>query len=307
MTSHFSVSVVIPLYNHERYIEAALESVWSQVMRPREVIVVDDGSTDGSFEAVSRMSRSFPELVCWSQPNQGAHYAINAGIHRATGDLVAVLNSDDLYHPRRLARCMDVLVSRPDAAAVCTGLGFVDDGGREINNPWYRESRAFYDKVGDLPLALMNGNFFMTTSNLVIRRRVFEEVGYFAPLRYAHDLDFFLRLLARDLEIHFLDEPLLFYRMHGRNTILEEHARVRVEWAFGCARFLHSLNRFPGRCRRGWDYVDRITRIVERHSLQRLVMLFLAYFAGGPAAEEDAARFLQDPEFYRIVHKVAAE
>ncbi len=307
MTSLLSVSVVIPLYNHERYIEAALESVWGQVMRPREVIVVDDGSTDGSFEAVSRMSRSFPELVCWSQPNQGAHHAINAGIHRATGDLVAVLNSDDLYHPRRLARCMDVLVSRPDAAAVCTGLGFVDDGGREIDNPWYRESRAFYDKVGDLPLALMNGNFFMTTSNLVIRRRVFEEVGYFAPLRYAHDLDFFLRLLARGLEIHFLDEPLLFYRMHGRNTILEEHARVRVEWAFGCARFLHSLNRFPGRRRRGWDYVDRITRIVERHSLQRLVMLFLVYFAGGPAAEEDAARFRQDAEFYRIVHKVAAE
>jgi hypothetical protein len=97
------ITVVVPLYNHERYIEQTLQSVLSQTMPAHEIIVIDDGSTDGSAARVDRLRERHPQIALWSRENGGAHSAINAGIERATGDLVAILNSDDIYHPDRLA------------------------------------------------------------------------------------------------------------------------------------------------------------------------------------------------------------
>ena len=179
-----------------------LKASWDRSLRPSEIIVVNDGSTDGSERIMSEILHHHPDIVFWSQPNQGAYQAINAGIHRATGDLVAILNSDDCYHPQRLKRCAQVLAASTKITAVTTALDFMDASGKKVKNRWYERNRSFYDKEGDLPLALMNGNFFMTTSNIVIRRSVFQDIGYFAPLRYVHDLDFFLRLLVHGKHIH---------------------------------------------------------------------------------------------------------
>ena len=102
------VSVVIPLYNHECYVAQALESVIEQSAKPLEIIVIDDGSSDGSALVVQEIARRYPEIVFWSHPNQGAHYTINAGIKRAKGEYIAILNSDDVYHPDRLEECIAI-------------------------------------------------------------------------------------------------------------------------------------------------------------------------------------------------------
>ena len=83
------VSVVVPLYNHARYVAEAARSALAQGPVLREVIVVDDGSTDGSAEALRAACGDDPRLVLWSQPNRGAHAAINAGLLRATGEVLA--------------------------------------------------------------------------------------------------------------------------------------------------------------------------------------------------------------------------
>src|SRR4029450_2534625 len=124
----------------------------------------------------------------WSRPNQGAHRTINECIGQARGRYLAILNSDDLYHPERLLRCLAVLEGDPNAAVVATGISFVNEHGNAIRFPWYEEARVFYERIGDLGLALVNGNFLMTTSNIVARRALFQEVGGFDDLRYAHDL-----------------------------------------------------------------------------------------------------------------------
>ena len=294
-----TISVVIPLYNHEKYIRQAVESILNQESGPCEIIIVNDGSTDGSEQVMTDICRSHPDMVFWSQPNQGAHQSINTGIRRATGDVVAILNSDDSYHPQRLERCAEVLAVSADIAAVTTGLNFMDAKGKKVKNRWYERSRSFFDKEGDLPLALMNGNFFMTTSNIVIRRSVFDEIGYFASLRYVHDLDFFLRLLVQGKTIHMIDEPLLTYRMHSRNTILEEHANVRAEWAFACTRFMITARRLPASRQKGWAYVERFNQIMEMHSLNGLVNLFLFYFMGREVGYID-----DDPDFLKLIHPV---
>jgi GT2 family glycosyltransferase len=192
-----------------------------------------------------------------------------------------------------------VLRESPEIAAVTTALDFMNAKGKRTKNRWYAQSRSFFEKEGDLPLSLINGNFFMTTSNIVIRRSVFDDIGYFAPLRYVHDLDFFLRLLVAGKTIHMIDEPLVTYRMHAKNTILEEHAKVRAEWAFACARFIMRVRTLPEWQEKGWDYVKRFNRIMEIHSLSGLLNLFLLYFMG-----RDIGHAEDDPEFQELIHRM---
>ena len=235
----FRVSVIIPLYNHEKYIEAAIESVFSQTVLPAEIIVIDDGSVDGSAAIVRRLCKDHPEIIFWSWPNQGAHHTLNAGILRATGDFVAILNSDDCYHPERLAACLAIVQSDPSIDIVATGTSFFDGQGNDMENPWYENALTLYKQEGILSLGLFHENFIVTTSNLFIRRSVFEWVGYFSPLRYTHDLEFCLRVILGKRHIHFLDRSLLFYRLHKANTILEDKAKIDVERAAIFAFFLH--------------------------------------------------------------------
>ena len=90
-----SVSVVIPCFNNERYVGAAIESVLSQTFPPAEAIVIDDGSTDSSAAVVGR----FPSVTLLCQENAGAGAARNAGIARAVGEFIALLDADDLWAP----------------------------------------------------------------------------------------------------------------------------------------------------------------------------------------------------------------
>lgn len=300
------ISVVIPLYNHEKYIQAALDSLLGQSIRPKEIIIVDDGSVDGSAAVVARIVKENPDtFIYWSQRNQGAHQAINSGLHRATGEFVAILNSDDAFHPKRVETCLSLLKKHPAAAVIATGLSFMDGAGAPVQNPWFRQARAFYDQSGDLALSLMNGNFIMTTSNLVIRRSVFQEIGYFQPLRYAHDLDFMLRVLIHGEEIIIHDEPLIAYRIHPGNTIREEHAKVRVEWAYCCAVFLYAFSYRPHLRLRGWRYLERVTAITETHNLTRMVALLISYMNSCAAQGLNPARYQEDKDFYACILQMA--
>lgn len=271
------VSVVIPVYNHERFVSAAIESVLSQTVQPREVLCIDDGSTDGSRRVVETLALQYPSVRFWSRPNEGAHRTINEGIREARGRYVAILNSDDLYHPERLWRALAVLEKDPGVTAVATNIAFVDENDARIRFPWYEETRAFYERVGDLGLALVNGNFLMTTSNIVVRRAVFDEIGDFDALRYAHDLDFFLRLLAHGKRLAVLPEQLLTYRVHSNNTISKDPLEMKLETAVVVAFFARRLALSSGASRREPHYLSRILEIAGHHELTRPVALALLH------------------------------
>jgi glycosyltransferase involved in cell wall biosynthesis len=284
------VSVVIPIYNHERFVGAAIESALSQTVRPREILCIDDGSPDGSARIAQSLAARHPSVRFWSRPNQGAHRTINEGIREARAAYLAILNSDDVYHPERLARCLAVLEADPGAAAVATGISFVNAHGNPIRFPWYEEACAFYEEIGDLGLALVNANFLMTTSNIVARRAIFQDVGGFDDLRYAHDLDFFLRLVAHHKRLVLLRQPLLSYRIHDSNTISEAPPQVRLEWAAVVAFFAQRL----ASANSGWDsrsqYLARLLEVTDRHQLTRLVALSLLHAQReGPGATSPGA------------------
>ncbi|MFC0408645.1 glycosyltransferase family 2 protein [Roseomonas elaeocarpi] len=288
------VSVVIPLYNHARYIGEAVRSVLSQGPVLRELIVVDDGSRDDSAAVMAGLARTDPRIVFWSHPNRGAHATLNAGIHRATGDYVAILNSDDSFEPGRLDRLVALLEGDAGADLAASSISFMNGEGAAIENAWHAEALAELERSGDMAAALINGNFLMTTSNFVFRRSLVEEVGGFAPLRYAHDLDFALRLLARGRRIVLSPEKLLRYRMHDSNTISESHDRVRLEWAAVTAFFLHAIWDRPDAPPVDWACARALTEVTDRHLLTRPVLLLMAWFRRHPSDSLEHSAFAQD-------------
>ncbi len=220
------VSVVIPAYNHERFIAAAVDSVLGQTHAHLELIVIDDGSIDRTGAIVQAYAD--PRLTYVHQENQDAYNTINRGLSLATGDYVAILNSDDVYHPTRLET---LLKAQEQTGAQClfTDVTPIDDEGRELDDPafgwnrWHRKNRDFYFASADLYTAFLHGNFMVTTSNLFLTREAVARVGKFCSLRYLHDYDYIFRvMLAHPGQVRYLDgERLLSYRIHGGNTLSE--------------------------------------------------------------------------------------
>jgi glycosyltransferase involved in cell wall biosynthesis len=214
-----TVAVVIPLYNHERYIGAALRSVLEQTRPPDRIIVIDDGSADGSAAEVEKFADSRITLI--SQENAGAHHALNRGIKLAADcDFIAILNSDDVYLPRRLERCVAFLEGTQSVELVCTELELIDSAGERLpaGDPKARwASTVWAARREELAAWLGIANFAKTSSNFVGRAGFF--LGHpFRPYRYVHD--YFMAVesaLAGTLGV--IDEPLLRYRTHGMNTI----------------------------------------------------------------------------------------
>jgi GT2 family glycosyltransferase len=172
-----------------------------------------------------------------TQANQGAHAAINRGLREATGEYLAILNSDDLYHPHRLAKMLEVLIADPQVGLVGSYIDIIDQNGKSLSikhgyadsSPWLLEIPERSFRAGnDLHKALLTENYWSTTSNFVFSRRWFEAVGEFRPLRFTHDWDFALRM-ARVARLVLLPDVLMHYRVHATNTIREDRAAMIFE------------------------------------------------------------------------------
>lgn len=289
------VSVVVPLYNHARYIEAAISSILEQGRVVQEIVVIDDGSSDSSVEVMRRLARKDERIVFLTQANQGAHATINTALARCTGEFVAILNSDDAYLPGRFAALLAALDATPDAAIAVSALAFMNDDGGVAENAWYARALAEYRAAPDMGIALINGNFLMTTSNFLFRRSLLQEVGGFAALRYTHDLDFALRALAMDKRILLLDQPLLRYRIHATNTISEDHRGVRRDWAISAAAYGASL--LDGAKPIDWSLAAALEDVLHRHELTKAAHLAMAYLRRSGLGPLDRNPLLTDAAF----------
>jgi glycosyltransferase involved in cell wall biosynthesis len=244
------------------------------------------------------MATQESRLKIMTQSNCGAHCTINRAIEQASGEYVSILNSDDSYHPSRVQSCLDLLKQNPEASGVATGLEFIDASGRSTKNSWYKNALRFYYADKDMFSALINANFIMTTSNLFLRRSAFNAVGGFANLRYAHDLDFFLRLV-HDNRLLWLETPLLQYRMHGTNTINENVMHVKIEWAAVVAWHL-----FQNMDKLSWAYMHKIMQITDSHHLTRLLFCFLLEYKKNAHVNMSVDSFWEDEDFVSFLREV---
>jgi glycosyltransferase involved in cell wall biosynthesis len=185
-------SVVVPLWNKEREIVRAISSVLTQSIRDLEVIVVNDGSTDGSRAAADTIDD--PRVRLLDQPNQGVSVARNTGIARATAPCIAFLDADDEWLPDFLERIAGLMQHHPNAAVFATG-SYIDMGGHDIRPA--RVSGIPRDFHGIVP------NYFHTTGLLgpswtVVRRAALAAVGGFREhVSFGEDADIWLRLASQ--------------------------------------------------------------------------------------------------------------
>jgi glycosyltransferase involved in cell wall biosynthesis len=188
------ISVVIPLYNKALYIERAIQSVLTQTVPPQEIIVVDDGSTDGGGEIVASFQN--PRIRFIRQKNQGVSAARNRGIQDARGDLIAFLDADDAWKPRFLEAIIGLSKEFPQAGLYATAY--------EIISPY---GITHYPEFKILPADVKQGliNYFkaarlypINSSTAVIPKKVLKEIGGFQEGEtWTEDLDVWLRIALR--------------------------------------------------------------------------------------------------------------
>jgi len=189
MTDTPAVSVVLISFDGEQYIAKAIQSVLDQTWRDLELIVVDDGSTDGTAEVIRGIRD--PRLRYVRQENAGPSAARNTGIEASTGEWVAFLDCDDWWRPTKLETQLAVAKSS-GAAFVCSGATLLDEGGAHIADIPAR-------LAGDaLPTLLLGNGVPGGGSSAMIRKSTLEEVGGFdVSIRFAEDWDCWLRIAAR--------------------------------------------------------------------------------------------------------------
>jgi glycosyltransferase involved in cell wall biosynthesis len=204
-----SVSVVIPCFNQAHYLGEAIESALEQTIPPAELIVVDDGSDDNSFE----VARRYPEVLRRRQSHRGVAAARNAGMAASGGEFLVFLDADDRLLPRALEVGTEALGRLPQVA-------FVAGESRDIGV----EGAASAATLGqplvseDHYLRLLESCFIWSGSSIVFRREALEAVaGFDEGLAAGDDYDLYLRL-ARRSAVHCHDEVVTEYRRHGANT-----------------------------------------------------------------------------------------
>ncbi|OAI54370.1 hypothetical protein AYO44_03620 [Planctomycetaceae bacterium SCGC AG-212-F19] len=201
VTNRPLVSVIVPAYNREDFLGAALSSIVTQDYRPLEVIVVDDGSTDGTVG----VARSFPEVRCLCQAHQGVSAARNAGVAASQGNFLAFLDSDDCWAPRKLGVQVDFLLQHP-GIDFCLGLmqNFLEPGCRRPS--W----------VG--PDELAKPRQEPSPCTMVIRRAAFDRVGgYDTRFTHGEDTEWFFRAKEAGISFSMLPDTLLYRRIHDAN------------------------------------------------------------------------------------------
>lgn len=191
-----SISVIIPVFNAACYIENALQSIYQQTLKPLEIIVVDDGSTD---ELKSVLEKHGPSIQYLYQENQGPASARNAGIQRAKGDFIAFLDADDVWQEKT----QEILYNELSK-------------NLKLDGCW-----------GKIQVQILKENTFIDSHTpqkapsfacALFRKEAFEKAGLLNPeYRQSEDVEWFLRAKNKGLNFHFIEESLLYYRLHKTN------------------------------------------------------------------------------------------
>ena len=213
-----AVSVIVPLYQSRDYVAAALDSVLAQTFDDLEVIVVDDGSTDGGGEIVEEYAAREPRVRYMRQENAGPAAARNTGIAAARGSAVAFVDSDDLWLPEKLARQLPLL--REDTVVHSDAFVLRNGGpvGEERIGARFESGDAFGYLLRETPTAPL-----LTT---LVRRELLLAHGCFdESLVGPEDYDLWLRLAAAGVRFEHVPEPLAVYRVRG-DGLSADHVRI---------------------------------------------------------------------------------
>ncbi|HEX6123839.1 MAG TPA: glycosyltransferase family A protein [Pyrinomonadaceae bacterium] len=212
MSSARTISVIIPTYNYGRFVSEAITSALRQTYEPSEIVVVDDGSTDGTAEIV----QGFGERVRYlRQERAGVCAARNLGVANTTGHYIAFLDADDIWEPIKLEKQIQKFEADPEVGLVHCGMREFDSATGETlqfhlegDEGWVAQMHLLFER----PVINASG------SSIVVTRTAFDQVeGFDTRLRNGEDWEFCYRV-AKEFKVGYAREPLVQYRNHGVNA-----------------------------------------------------------------------------------------
>jgi len=221
------ISVIVPCYNAEKYLPSMIESVLQQSYSKLELIIVNDGSTDGSLDIIQQYSLDDSRIKIINEPNSGKpSIARNKGIKVATGDIITFLDADDVYSPDRLQLMIDGFTEQPDSSIIIHDFNRMSEDGKVfssglIESEWKNHNMAdffesknnYYLSKTDLYLSFLDNWFYVCSDSIAIRVKDFklEELLFDESLVYFEDLNKWCELVV-NRKVVFLNKVLASYR-----------------------------------------------------------------------------------------------
>lgn len=261
------ITVLMPVYNAEAYLQEALDSIGAQTYGDFELLVVDDGSTDGSPDILARHAARDPRLVVLRQANGGVSAALNAGLAAARGSYIARMDADDRMAPERLARQLAFLERQPALGFCASGLAMIDARGRVFATHVHGPT-----SLAQLDAMLERGDPLTYTHPTVMLRadalRALAGGGYLRGFEPCEDMELFGRLILAGRPGLVIPEPLLAYRVHGASISGSKIARQMLTQEFVRARFYAQRNGRVELTRAAWDAERAALPLGERLAAQ---------------------------------------
>lgn len=201
------VTVITPSWNSVEFIERTIRAIVNQTYKNIEFIVVDGGSTDGTVDVIKRYAG---EISWWvSEKDEGMYHAINKGMARASGDIVAYLNSDDIYYPDTIAQVVASFSEHPEADLIYGDLDLIDAKDKVLYNQKYPDFLAKHFANANYSMIGQPASFWK--SNLL------KKIGFFDEnFKMAADFDFFVRAGAAGKMLH-VNKTLAAFRVHEKS------------------------------------------------------------------------------------------
>jgi glycosyltransferase involved in cell wall biosynthesis len=207
------VSIIMPVYNRETFLNLAIISALSQTYKDIELVIIDDGSTDSSRDIIRKFSNSYPRrIVPLFQEHLGPTVARNNGIKKASGGFIAFLDSDDLLMPGKISRQIDIYSSCPSFSFIYTGYNLIDTNGKEFQ-------RIYPDRYfsGNIYKKLWIKDNFISGGTIMVKKNNLHDVGLFdESLTGAENLDLRIKL-SKIGPVGFVNDILYSYRRHDSN------------------------------------------------------------------------------------------
>jgi glycosyltransferase involved in cell wall biosynthesis len=257
------VSVIVPTYNCASFIERAIESAFAQTYADYEIIVVDDGSTDGTDALLARWHGRITSL---RQANSGLSTARNTAAGKATGEFLAYLDADDVWYPTKLDHQIAFLDAHSECGMVHSELTVIDESDRILFREWYRESKS--KPASGMCIMELLENLHIQVPTVVERRAIFDRIGGFdARQRRCEDYLHWMELLLDGHAVGYIDQPLAMYRR--RSGSLSRGQAAMAAGLIGVFRTLIEENNLYQRIgTNGQEIVRRRMAALERRLLK---------------------------------------
>lgn len=207
METNALVSVIIPTFNRETYLESAIQSVVNQSYKNIEILVVDDGSKINYAEIICR---KYPNCTYLYKENGGLSSARNFGIKKANGNYIALLDDDDLFLPSKIEKQVSILENKHDVFCVHSSAKMIDEKGQETGEIIGASSNKAHKRSGNVFWNAL-GTWVVKSPTPLFRKEVFNKITFDEEIKVGEDVDFYQRMFYF-FKVFYIEEPLALYR-----------------------------------------------------------------------------------------------